>query len=144
LFAHASGQWAEKVKGKSVCFGRWSDVDAALGRHLRRTLNPQKIPSPAKSAKPFKPPKPHADRPLYTRACGQCAKRARNRVHHFGPWPDPAAALARWLRKKGDPLVGREPKDGDGLTLGRVARLFLTNKRRLMGSGELISRTRND
>jgi len=141
LFAHASGQWAKKIKGKFVYFGPWSDPDAALARYLGRTSNSQKIASPAKSAKP---PKPHPDYPFYAHASGQWAKRVRNKVHYFGPWSDPDAALAKWLKEKDDLLAGREPEDGDGLTIGRLANLFLTSKQRLVDSKELTQRTWND
>jgi hypothetical protein len=55
LFAHASGQWAKKIGGKTVYFGPWSDPDRALAHHQGKTPTPTKIPFSVKSAKPSKP-----------------------------------------------------------------------------------------
>jgi hypothetical protein len=61
---------------------------------------------------------------------------------YFGT--DPGAALEKWLKQKDDLLAGREPEDGDGLTVGRLANQFLISKKRLVDSGELNQRTWDD
>ena len=40
-----------------------------------------------------KPAKPHRDYPLTVDGNGQWSKKIRGKVHYFGPWSDPDAAL---------------------------------------------------
>ncbi|MCG2684293.1 MAG: site-specific integrase, partial [Planctomycetales bacterium] len=141
LFPHASGQWAKKIGGKTRYFGTWADPDAALARYQGQKVTRTKIPSKAKSDKPVKP---HPNYPMYAHAAGQWAKRVRNKVHYFGPWANPDAALAKWLQQKDDLLAGRELSNGEGLTIRHLANHFLTSKKRLVDSGELTPRTLDD
>ena len=34
LYAHASGRWAKKIRGKLHYFGKWADPDGALRKFL--------------------------------------------------------------------------------------------------------------
>jgi integrase len=92
-----------------------------------------------------KPPaKPHKDFPLFPHAAGVWAKKIRGRMHYFGPWADPQAALERWLAEKDDLLAGRTPapKGGpNGPTVADGCNHYLTFKRGLLASGEIAART---
>lgn len=89
-----------------------------------------------------KPRKPRPDFPLFAHATGRWAKKIRGRLHYFGPWDDPDAALAKYLDQKGDLQAGRRPRDRtDGLTVRDLVNRFLTAKRHLVDTGELSPRT---
>jgi integrase len=88
-----------------------------------------------------KPSKPHPDFPLFPHATGRWAKKVRGRLHYFGSWADPNAALQKWLDQKDDLLAGRAPRTGVSLTLRELANHFLTAKRHLLDTGELSQRT---
>ena len=92
-----------------------------------------------------KPRKPHPDFPLFAHAAGVWAKKVRGKLHYFGPWADPDAALKRWLEQKDDLLAGRTPRPkADGLALRDLANRFLTAKKHLAENGKITPRTYAD
>lgn len=94
------------------------------------------------AARSKKPAKPHPDYPLFPHANGQWAKKIKGKLHYFGRWDEPAAALAKWLEEKDDLLAGRTPATKqDGLTLADLANRFLTDKQSRVESGELTHRS---
>src|SRR6187551_2023972 len=92
-----------------------------------------------------KPVKPYADFPLFPHATKRWAKKIRGKLHYFGPWADPDAALAKYLDQRDDLQAGRVPRVGkDGLTVRDLVNRFLTAKRCLQVSGELSQRSFTD
>lgn len=93
-----------------------------------------------------KPSKPHKDFPLFAHASGQWAKKIRQKMHYFGVWADPEAALEKWLAEKDDLLAGRVPRCStpEGPTLADLMLAFLGAKSQLMKSGELSARSYAD
>ena len=89
-----------------------------------------------------RPAKPQPGFPLFPHAAGVWAKKVRGKLHYFGPWRDPKAALEKWLAEKDDLLAGRTPRPKtDGVTLRDLANRYLTSKKALADNGELALRT---
>jgi len=69
-----------------------------------------------------KPSKPSPDYPLFPHASGRWAKKVEGRMAYFGPWSDPAGALAKWEAQKDDLLAGRRPEGRQPPAAGRPAK----------------------
>jgi hypothetical protein len=66
----------------------------------------------------------------------------RGKIHYFGKWDDPDAALDNYLKQKDDLHVGRTPRPDPGaVTVKDVANDFLSTKQALVDAGELSART---
>src|SRR5262245_10793787 len=89
-----------------------------------------------------KPGKPYPDFPLFPHANGCWAKKIRGKLHYFGIWSEPDAALAKYLAEKDDLHAGRTPRpDPAASTVKDLANAFLNAKQSLVDAGELSSRT---
>src|SRR5262245_40992818 len=97
------------------------------------------------SPAPDKPAKPYPDFPLFAHAAGYWAKKIRGKLHYFGPWADPDAALAKYLDQKDALHAGRVPRPGpEAVTVKDVVNAFLNHKRTLLDTGELSQWTWRD
>src|SRR5271166_5502883 len=98
--------------------------------------------APAGDGKPAQPSKPTPDFPLFAHAAGVWAKKIRGKLHYFGPWHDPNAALNKYLEQKDALHAGRKPREStDGTTVKELANQFLNQKKALVDAGELSPRT---
>jgi integrase len=96
----------------------------------------------APSSKPVKPSKPRPDFPLTAHPVGQWCKKIRGKIHYFGPWADPDAALANYLKQKDALHAGQTPRPDTGAaTVKDVANAFLIAKQNAVNAGELSPRT---
>src|SRR6516162_4137567 len=91
---------------------------------------------------PDKPTKPYPEFPLFPHASGQWAKKIRGKMHYFGQWVDPDAALTRYLEQRDDLHAGRRPRlDPEAVTIKDIANSFLNAKKSLLDAGELSPHT---
>lgn len=91
---------------------------------------------------PTKPAKPYADFPLFPHATRRWAKKIKSKLHYFGPWRDPDAALQLYLDQRDDLHAGRRPRvKGEGLTVRDLVNHYLTAKQRKVDAGEMQRRT---
>jgi integrase len=89
-----------------------------------------------------KPAKPYPEFPLFAHAAGVWAKKIRGRMHYFGPWSDPDAALDKYLKEKDALHAGRTPRpDPEALTVKALANAFLNHKQAALDAGEIVPRT---
>jgi integrase len=98
--------------------------------------------TPATSDKPAKPSKPYPEFPLTAHPVGYWCKKIRGKLHYFGKWDDPDAALTKYLEQKDALHAGRKPReDTEGLTVKQLSNALLNAKQALVDGGELSPRT---
>lgn len=87
------------------------------------------------------PAKPYRDFPLFAHASGQWAKKIRGKMHYFGVWADPAAAIDNYLRRRDYLYAGTTPPPTvDGVTLDELVNRFLASQRDRRDGGEITQR----
>ena len=93
-----------------------------------------------------KPQKPYPDYPLFAHANGQWAKKINDRLHYFGVWNEPNAALDKYLRERDYLKNGRTPPASDDTrtTVRDACNVFLTSRKHRLDAGELQPRTFHD
>ena len=100
-------------------------------------------PRSRQAHKKKKPAKPCKDFPLFPHQNGQWAKKVRQKMHFFGVWDDPDAALTLWQSEMADLLAGRTPRGRvssgcrESADLRGLVNEFLTVKRSQADLGKL-------
>jgi hypothetical protein len=148
LTPHATRRWCKKIKGKLHYFGKWDDPEGALREYeafLAGTGVERRTTDYNPKSDSGKPSKPYPEFPLAAHPVGQWCKKIRGKIHYFGPWNDPDAALAKYLAQKDDWHAGRTPRpDAGAMTVKDVVNAFLRHKQTLVVAGELSPRTWNE
>ena len=89
-----------------------------------------------------KPSKPYPDFPLFPHATKRWAKKIKGKLHYFGPWNDPEAAIQKYLDQRDDLHAGRVPRVARGGLLVRdLLNKFLTAKQQAVQAGQLSPMT---
>ena len=92
-----------------------------------------------------RPAKPRPDFPLFPHATGRWAKKIRGKLHYFGKWADPDAALHRYVEERDDLYAGRKPRrNREGLMVKDLVNKFLLAKKARVDAGELALGTFGD
>lgn len=92
----------------------------------------------------MKPTKPYPDFPLFPHATGRWAKKIRGKLHYFGPWRSPDAALALYLSQREALHTSRLPRDSGALSIRDLVNQFLAAKDAATLAGEITKRTRTE
>ena len=91
-----------------------------------------------------KPKKPYPSFPLTAHNNGQWCKKIRGKIHFFGVWDNPEAALEQYLSHAADLHAGRQPAihnlSSDDPTVKEVANHFLTYQFQRVDAGEITAR----
>jgi integrase len=89
-----------------------------------------------------KPNKPYPDFPLFAHAAGVWAKKIRGKMHYFGKWNDPDAALKKYNVEKDALHEGRKPREtAEGVTVKQLSNAFLNHKQDKLDAGDISPRT---
>src|SRR5262245_8363708 len=107
LFLHRNGQWAKKIGGKLIYFGK--DRDAALQRFLNTKVTARKSAAN------------RTESTLFLHASGQWARKVNGKTYYFGKVRE--AALERWEQEK-DSLERGEVRTAE-LTIEELVCQFL-------------------
>lgn len=101
------------------------------------------MPNSTSTIAQAKPQKPSPDFPLFPHATKRWAKKVKGKMHYFGPWRDPDAAYAEWVRVK-DALLAGLPypeKRPDAYAVADICDAFLRHRKAKVDAGTLRQRT---
>jgi hypothetical protein len=89
-----------------------------------------------------KPAKTYAEFPLFPHTTKRWAKKIRGKLHDFGPWADPDAALRQYPDQRDDIQAGRKPRHASDtpVAIKVLGNPFLLNKATKRDSSELSVR----